>query len=284
MSKFVRPGLGRVFPVACLSALAASAPALAHTGNASGGAGYAPPDLTGLSCDVVGAAGSCPQGAQLRLEGENLKPVRAVVFLGATGVKDDRRVAPVKTSPHRVVVRVPTTARSGRVRVTAADAAANGPRVRVAPSAEPVTSTTETGAADGGVFPIAARHDYGTATNAFGGGRSHMGQDIFAKCGSQLVAALAGEVTLAKFQGRAGNYVVIKADDGTSQAYMHMLEPATVAKGTRVEAGAPIGQVGQTGRASGCHLHFELWTAPGWYEGGEAIDPLPSLKRWDSAR
>ncbi len=34
----------------------------------------------------------------------------------------------------------------------------------------------------------------------------------------------------------------------------------------------------QTGRASTCHLHFELWTAPGWYEGGKPIDPLPLLK------
>jgi murein DD-endopeptidase MepM/ murein hydrolase activator NlpD len=40
--------------------------------------------------------------------------------------------------------------------------------------------------------------------------------------------------------------------------------------------------VGETGRASGCHLHFELWTAPGWYKGGRAVDPLPTLRRWDS--
>jgi murein DD-endopeptidase MepM/ murein hydrolase activator NlpD len=37
--------------------------------------------------------------------------------------------------------------------------------------------------------------------------------------------------------------------------------------------------VGQTGRASTCHLHFELWTAPGWYEGGEAVDPEQLLRR-----
>ena len=39
--------------------------------------------------------------------------------------------------------------------------------------------------------------------------------------------------------------------------------------------------VGQTGNASACHLHFEMWSAPGYYTGGSVIDPLPYLKRWD---
>jgi murein DD-endopeptidase MepM/ murein hydrolase activator NlpD len=129
---------------------------------------------------------------------------------------------------------------------------------------------------------VQGTHDYGTATNAFGGGREHQGQDILAACGTPVVAALGGEVTLTRFQERAGNYVVIKADDGTSQAYMHLLEPATVTKGDRVTAGQALGQVGQTGRTTACHLHFELWTTPGWYEGGVAIDPLPLLKAWDT--
>jgi murein DD-endopeptidase MepM/ murein hydrolase activator NlpD len=40
--------------------------------------------------------------------------------------------------------------------------------------------------------------------------------------------------------------------------------------------------VGDTGRASGCHLHFEEWTAPGWYAGGKPFDPLPDLRAWDA--
>jgi murein DD-endopeptidase MepM/ murein hydrolase activator NlpD len=64
---------------------------------------------------------------------------------------------------------------------------------------------------------------------------------------------------------------------------MHLLAPATVRQGDAVAVGESVGQVGQTGRADGCHLHFELWTAPGWYQGGSPIDPLPALKRWDAA-
>lgn len=285
MSHFVRLGSGRAFSIACFSALALAAPATAHTGATAGGAGYDPPKLTGAACDTPGSDGGCPQGAQLRLKGENLKDAKAVVFLGRGGVKDDRTASPVKTSPHRVVVRVPTSARSGRIRVAADEDTAVGPRVAVAAQPGPVKAAVPTAtAADGGVFPVGGKHNFGTAVNGFGGGRGHKGQDVFANCGTPVLSALPGKVTLAKWQDRAGNYAVIKADDGTSQAYMHMLEPAIVKKGARVAAGQQIGKVGETGRATGCHLHFELWTAPGWYEGGDPIDPLPALKSWDAAR
>jgi murein DD-endopeptidase MepM/ murein hydrolase activator NlpD len=42
-----------------------------------------------------------------------------------------------------------------------------------------------------------------------------------------------------------------------------------------------IGRVGDTGNAQGCHLHYEMWDAPGWYDGGDPFDPLRFLKLWD---
>jgi hypothetical protein len=133
------------------------------------------------------------------------------------------------------------------------------------------------------IFPIRGRHDLGhSATNNFGGGRGHQGQDMFAACGTPLVAVRPGRVQFAAFQSRAGNYAVLQSADGQSYAYMHMRDRALVKKGDVVYAGQPVGFVGQTGQASGCHLHFELWTAPGWYTGGRAVDPLPELTRWDA--
>ena len=46
-------------------------------------------------------------------------------------------------------------------------------------------------------------------------------------------------------------------------AYMHLRDPALPAEGERVRTGQLIGYVGDTGRADGCHLHFEEWTRAG---------------------
>jgi murein DD-endopeptidase MepM/ murein hydrolase activator NlpD len=136
---------------------------------------------------------------------------------------------------------------------------------------------------DAPVFPVRGAYDYGTEENRFGGGRGHRGQDVLAHCGQPVVAALGGRVSDVKWEAAAGNYAVVRAANRTSQVYMHLRDPASVHAGERIDAGAPIGRVGQSGDASTCHLHFEQWTAPGWYAGGHAIDPLPALRRWDAA-
>jgi murein DD-endopeptidase MepM/ murein hydrolase activator NlpD len=130
-------------------------------------------------------------------------------------------------------------------------------------------------------FPILGASKFGTGAAAFGGGRGHQGQDTFANCGTPLVAAHGGKVKYAGYHAAAGNYVVIDNQGaGTDYVYMHLRDVALVKTGDRVLTGQPIGFVGQTGRASGCHLHFEIWTAPGWYSGGAPIDPLPTLRSW----
>lgn len=138
----------------------------------------------------------------------------------------------------------------------------------------------------GHIFPIRGRHDYGQAAARFGAGRaghSHQGHDVFAKCGTKLVAARAGTVRFNQYHSAAGYYLVIdgyKSD--YDYVYMHMQERSPFKPGDRLKTGQMIGRVGDTGRASGCHLHYEMWTAPGWYRGGGPIDPLRYLKTWDS--
>ena len=136
------------------------------------------------------------------------------------------------------------------------------------------------------IFPVRGRHDYGARGARFGTGRvghSHQGQDVFAGCGAPLVAARGGRVKFKQYHAAAGYYLVIDAAGSDEDyAYMHMAEPSPFAPGDRVYTGQRIGAVGDTGNARGCHLHFELWRGPGWYDGGRPFDPLPSLRAWDA--
>jgi len=135
-------------------------------------------------------------------------------------------------------------------------------------------------AKSGGVFPIQGRHTYG---DGIGAGRGHQGQDLMAKCGKPVVAAQGGKVRLVDYQGSgAGNYLVIKSKEtGFDYVYMHLVKPPSVDRGETVQAGDKLGRVGTTGSSSACHLHFEMWTKPGWYRGGEVANPKPYLKSWD---
>jgi murein DD-endopeptidase MepM/ murein hydrolase activator NlpD len=131
-------------------------------------------------------------------------------------------------------------------------------------------------------FPVRGPHYFGEFAARFGGGRGHQGQDVFAACGTPLVAARGGTVKFKQYHSRAGHYIVIDGEKtAIDYSYMHLRSAALVDEGERVHTGQPIGYVGQTGRASGCHLHFEMWSGPGWYDGGAAFDPLPDLLAWD---
>jgi murein DD-endopeptidase MepM/ murein hydrolase activator NlpD len=133
-------------------------------------------------------------------------------------------------------------------------------------------------------FPIRGGHSYGDGVGAPRAGHTHQGQDVFARCGTPLVAARGGRVQWKAYQaGGAGYYLVIDGKKtGHDYAYMHMKGPAKVDRGQRVKTGQRIGNVGSTGDATGCHLHMEEWTAPGWYQGGHFMRAITKhLKKWD---
>lgn len=85
------------------------------------------------------------------------------------------------------------------------------------------------------------------------------GVDIGAPIGTQIVAAAAGEVIIARssgWNGGYGEYIVIKHDNGTQTLYAHL--SGLEVYGGRVVQGQVIGYVGSTGRSTGPHLHFEV--------------------------
>ncbi|HSD24207.1 MAG TPA: peptidoglycan DD-metalloendopeptidase family protein [Solirubrobacterales bacterium] len=136
-------------------------------------------------------------------------------------------------------------------------------------------------------FPVPGPHNFGGADARFGAPRSghvHQGQDIPAACGQKEVVDETGEVKVSAYQASgAGYYVVIHGRiTGTDSVYVHLQRASWAPAGAVVYAGQQIGRVGATGDAEGCHLHFERWTAPGWFLGGAPYDPLPELQYWDS--
>ena len=84
--------------------------------------------------------------------------------------------------------------------------------------------------------------------------------DLASYVGAPVYAAAAGEVMIAKgagWNGGYGNYVVIKHDNGSQTLYAH-LSSVTVSPGQWVSQGAHIGGLGNSGRSTGPHLHFEI--------------------------
>lgn len=107
----------------------------------------------------------------------------------------------------------------------------------------------------------------------------HKGTDFRAPRGTAVYAAGAGVVTFAGRMGGYGNVVFIDHGNGVITRYGHMRRIGTKRE-AQVVAGAQIGEVGSTGRATGPHLHFEVRL------DGRAVNPsvamsLAALQRTD---
>jgi LysM repeat protein len=88
----------------------------------------------------------------------------------------------------------------------------------------------------------------------------HNGIDIAAPMGTNIYAAASGTVIISKssgWNGGYGNYVVIKHSNGTQTLYAH-LSDVSVSTGMQVGQGDVVGHMGNTGKSTGIHLHFEV--------------------------
>lgn len=136
----------------------------------------------------------------------------------------------------------------------------------------------------GGSLPLPFPEDYAILTSPFnpnrvhpitGVVRPHKGVDIVGKKDTQILAVADGVVTVSSFDsGGYGNWVEIEHNLNGKiirTRYGHMRDTPLVKVGDEVTAGTVIGIQGQTGGATGDHLHFEVRI------NGEAVNPLPYL-------
>ena len=102
-------------------------------------------------------------------------------------------------------------------------------------------------------------------------GRMHNGTDFAAPHGTPIRSTADGVVTYVGWQSAYGRLIKIKHDFGIETRYAH-LSKFRVKKGQRVSRGQHIGDMGNTGRSTGTHLHYEIRI------GGKPINPMKYIK------
>ena len=128
-------------------------------------------------------------------------------------------------------------------------------------------------------FPLARWAQYDDLQNYGNAGShwesTHTGTDLSTACGTPVLAATDGVVTVRTDQAWAGNWLVeISTGSGSVMTWYAHMQAISVRTGDRVSAGQEIGAVGDLGNATGCHLHFEVHP-----DGGDAtVDPTHWLQ------
>lgn len=120
------------------------------------------------------------------------------------------------------------------------------------------------------VYPVSGRisSDMGMRKHPITGKAAmHQGIDIAASEGTPIYARASGEVIRSGHTPARGNFVELRHDDGSETRYFHMQSRPTLTQGDTVSSGDTLGNVGSTGRATGPHLHYEVW------KDGKALDP-----------
>src|SRR2546426_5248249 len=108
--------------------------------------------------------------------------------------------------------------------------------------------------------------------------RAHLATDYAVPAGSPVVAIANGTVTFAGWDGGYGNLVRIKHSSGLTSGYAHLSHIALgIRSGRVIKQGELVGLVGQTGRATGPHLHFMM------AKNGTPVNPVPTLKKGEPA-
>ncbi len=99
----------------------------------------------------------------------------------------------------------------------------------------------------------------------------HKGIDLASRTGNKIKTQAKGKVIRAEYASGYGNLVVVDHGNGFTTKYGHM-HKIYVKKGQHVDYNDTLGEVGNTGRSTGPHLHYEVLYR------GRPVDPMPFMK------
>ncbi len=147
----------------------------------------------------------------------------------------------------------------------------SGPRVTSGGSSGGGSSGGGPANYSGGAFrwPVVGGGNYISQHYRYG----HYGLDIAADYGSRVIAVAGGKVIFAGWKSNGGGYQVwVSHGGGLYTTYNHM-SGVSVGNGQSVDRGQQVGRIGESGRATGPHLHLEVWRGMIW-DGGQRVNPL----------
>lgn len=121
-------------------------------------------------------------------------------------------------------------------------------------------------------WPVVGGNNYISQYYHYG----HWAIDIAADYGTTVVAAASGVVIFSGWKNNGGGWQVWISHGGDLYTTYNHMSAITVGAGQSVSRGQQVGRIGQSGDATGPHLHFEVWSGPVW-NGGQRMNPLNYL-------
>lgn len=215
------------------------------------------------------------------LEKEHQKQMNISSNLEAKIAKEQARLAKLareaelKRQREAAAARKAAAAKAAKAAASAAASSAPAVTYASAPAAAPAAGSANF------IRPAAGRYTSGFGGRDIGAGHeSHLGQDIANVPGTPVSASAGGYVSYAGSMGGYGNVIIINHSingRAYATAYAH-LNSIGVSVGQQVSQGQYIGGMGNTGRSTGPHLHFEIHIGSWNGARSNAVNPAPYLQ------
>lgn len=203
-------------------------------------------------------------GYEKKVRGEN--GVMETVY--KTEIIDGKEQAETKVSstvvkqPVNAKLIIGTAPKSAQVVLKAASKSSSGSSYKAGASSSEKS--------EGMVWPVNKNGSNSYISCRYGEYSGHSGVDIAAYKGTAIYAVKAGKVVLSEYHRSYGYQIIIEHSDGTRTRYAHC-SALYVKAGDTVKQGQNIAAVGETGNATGPHLHFEVLV------NGSAVNPRSYL-------